>query len=94
MKLPCEIWIVFGSTGEYSDYSEWTVAAYVSKELAEAHCAKCRRWYEDHGGQELRELIWQSNAEKNPYDEQMRVAYPVTTWGVFSVTLRDTLPTQ
>lgn len=32
-----KIWIVEGTTGEYSDRFDWTVCAYTSKEKAEQH---------------------------------------------------------
>lgn len=31
------VWLVIGTCGEYSDRKEWVVAAYFSRELAEAH---------------------------------------------------------
>jgi len=39
------IWLVVGSTGEYSDFTEWFVAAYTNKEqasLANKMCAGLR----------------------------------------------------
>lgn len=33
------IWVLFGTTGEYSDRSEWVVRGYTSQEDAEADCA-------------------------------------------------------
>lgn len=35
MKI--KIWLVTGSTGEYSDRMEWTVCAYFSEKLAKEH---------------------------------------------------------
>lgn len=31
------IYVVIGTTGEYSDHREWPVAAYFSEKLAQAH---------------------------------------------------------
>lgn len=94
MKLPAEIWVVFGSTGEYSDHSEWMVAAYTTKEAAEKHAEKCRQWYDDKGGVEMRQHYWKADAEKNPHDPNMSVDYTGTTWAVFPLTLRDAVPDQ
>ncbi len=32
-----EIFIIFGTTGEYSDRSEWTVASYTDEDIAKGH---------------------------------------------------------
>lgn len=33
-----KIYLVCGSKGEHEDFSEWRVAAYAQRELAEKHC--------------------------------------------------------
>ncbi len=88
MNLPNEIWIVVGSTGEYSDYREWSVAAYTSKEEAEKHVELCKKWFDDNGGiEELR-----SNYDiLNPYDPHMSVDYTGTTWSIFPLILKETV---
>ena len=92
MNLPVEIWVVFGSTGEYSDRSEWMVAGYTTKEAAEQHRDACRKWYDDNGGVELRHTYWRDNAQKNPLDPDMSVDYTGTAWDVFPLTLYDAVP--
>ncbi len=34
-----EVYIVYGRTGEYSDFREWAVCAYATKESADEHAA-------------------------------------------------------
>lgn len=38
------VFIVTGSTGEYSDRRDWTVAAYLSEKQAQAHCLALEEW--------------------------------------------------
>ena len=65
-----EIWVyvVVGSTGEYSDRSEWYVAAYFDEELAKEHVMLA-----DEKGRELfaSDNTWKGRIEmkgKNPWD--------------------------
>jgi hypothetical protein len=37
------LYLVAGSVGEYEDYREWTVVAYLERGLAEQHCAKANQ---------------------------------------------------
>jgi hypothetical protein len=37
MTLPKSVFVVLGSTGEYSDHTKWNVAAYITREEAEQH---------------------------------------------------------
>jgi len=68
------IYVVFGMTGEYSDWSEWPVKAFVSKmkaqEFMEAVSAIANELFARvgrYGGSELR--------GKNPLDPEMRCDY-------------------
>jgi len=42
------VWIVFGSTGEYSDRREWPVRGFIDKARAEAFEFAATRWARDH----------------------------------------------
>lgn len=33
-----KVWVLFGDTGEYSDYTEWVVRAYTDEEAATKDC--------------------------------------------------------
>lgn len=43
------VYVVMGSTGEYSDYSTWYVSAYLDETHAEAACQKLTDWCKDKG---------------------------------------------
>ena len=40
-----KVYVVEGSTGEYSDHREWPVAAYMREDLAREHADKAKKWY-------------------------------------------------
>lgn len=42
-----KIWIVEGSTGEYSDHSEWPIAFYEDEDLAKRHVEKAAARYRE-----------------------------------------------
>lgn len=81
-----QIHVVMGSTGEYSDHQEWSVAAYFSKSKAEEHVVKASA--------RARELI----AEKgefgsfkggNEFDAEMQVDYTGVNYYVMTVPILD-----
>lgn len=79
-----KIWIVYGKTGEYADYREWTVCAYNDEKSAENHAQAALEWYQQNGGINLRCYYG-----KNPYDKDMSVDYTGTEWGIYSIDLVD-----
>jgi len=83
------IYIVSGSTGEYSDRSEWLVAAYTDRAVAQKHVDDSEEWFRvnipqlgkwPHYGYEDRE-------KKNPYDPKMSVDYTGAHWFLQEVEL-------
>lgn len=42
------VWIVSGETGSYEDHTEWTVAAFTSREEADALCKTLNAWCREH----------------------------------------------
>ena len=65
-----QVWIVWGSSGEYDDYSEWVVAVYTTQAEAEKHRVAAALWMNDHAT-EVRDLPWQEWCLlKNPYDSE------------------------
>ena len=67
MTLPKSVFVVLGSTGEYSDHMEWNVAAYITREEAEQH--------RDLANEYARfVLTWTGLKDiKNPYDPNATV---------------------
>ena len=87
-----QIWVVYGQTGEYSDHSEWTVAAYTTEEEANKHARLATEWYKAAGATELRRDY--EGKSKNPHDPFMRVDYTGTEWGVYPCILREAVPNE
>lgn len=82
-----KIYVVFGSTGEYSDRSEWLVAAYVDEALAKCHVAAATKWYQDNDCFSKR-----GDPGSNPFDPGMHVDYTGTHWFVQEAPLLVKLP--
>lgn len=68
MKVSGEIYLVYGSHGEYSDYSEWNVAAFNSQDKANLFRDLVQRKYDDYRARfkEEEERAWQSVNEPFP----------------------------
>ena len=81
---PTKIWVVYGQTGEYSDRSEWNIAAYLREEDAKAHADAATAWYQDNNVMANRH---QERKESNPFDPSMRVDYTGTEWNIYPVDL-------
>lgn len=82
------IYIVEGSTGEYSDRREWSVKAFRSQEKAEAYVTLCEAWLREHRvnddnfGIDRYELMG-----KNPHDPNMQIDYTGTRYYYYEVEL-------
>lgn len=74
---PSTVYMVVGFTGEYDDYTEWSVLAYHSKKAAEAHVIRAKAWAKENGVdwvscKEGCSLPWsERNDLINPYDPHM-----------------------
>lgn len=85
-----KIYIVQGSSGEYSDREEWLVCAYVNQQQAENHVLKATA-----RAKELYAQIpdrWSSSqilAGANEYDPAMRTHYAGTIYYVGETTLDE-----
>lgn len=87
-----QVYIVMGSTGEYSDNREWPVLAYVDEAEAKAHVARCDEWLLANGCHmnSDRSVSWHDRSRlKNPHDESMDVDYTGTRYYVMPVRLAD-----
>ena len=80
-----KIYVVMGTTGEYSDRTEWTIAAYSDEEEAKKHVELATE----------RALIEEANSEingwdyqpKNDYDTGMQIDYTGTGYYINEVEL-------
>lgn len=79
------VWVVVGETGEYSDYSEWNVAAFTDERQAEAFKDACQREAEKVNGKhcEIR------NGFRHAYDTQFHCEYSGTSYRVDMVQVFD-----
>ncbi len=81
------IYVVEGSTGEYSDRNEWPVAAFTDEALAMEMVKRCEKFAPKD------DLSYQARrAAKNPYDPNMKVDYTGTSYSYYEVTVLDAIP--
>jgi hypothetical protein len=76
-----QVFIVIGSTGEYDDHTEWTVAAYATEIEATWHARKAEMWA-DANAEQFREHSCSCSPLVNPYDEDMQMDYSGTSYSV------------
>lgn len=79
-----ELWIVEGSTGEYSDHIEWPICFYESEDLARAHVEKAKA----RAGELLNECggdRWRIKAGANEWDPGMQIDYTGVNYWAYSV---------
>ena len=82
-----KIYLVQGTTGEYSDRKDWTVCAYRSKEKAYDHASKAMR-----RAMKLHYMGWKSydnNGEVNEFDSKMQIDYTGTEYTTEEVELKS-----
>ena len=80
------LWIVTGSTGEYSDRCEWTLCAYRTEEEAKRHVELAQA--EADRIERTRENRYNSG-EPNKYDSRMQMDYTGTSYHCEMVELRS-----
>jgi hypothetical protein len=92
------IFVVMGTTGEYSDRTEWPVAAYADRVMADKHADQAMLWFKremelrtDAGldSYEAREAI---ERDKSPFDPNIRADSPGTDYFVLEVAWRAVSP--
>lgn len=81
-----KVHVVFGSTGEYSDYHEWSVKAFLEKRKATAFAKQCQKLFEAQGFDywKYEHMEW-----KHPLDKRWEMDYTSTKYHVISVPLED-----
>lgn len=62
------IYVVMGSTGEYSDRTEWPVCAYSDKSEAQTHCQLATAYVNEHNHGD-----WRYDNPASPYDPNLRI---------------------
>jgi hypothetical protein len=85
-----KVFIVEGACGEYDDYVEWPVAAYLVEELAKAHVKGA-----EEGFLNLKKIYGFydiPNDVKNPYDPSMNVSYTGPKYYYYALEISDALP--
>lgn len=89
-----QIYIVQGSTGEYSDHTEWVIAAYRKEEEAQAHVAAATaraRELKVDPGSDGRIKDWyqkrKSAERQNQFDPQMQIDYTGVYYTYYPVDL-------
>lgn len=98
-----KIYIVMGTTGEYSDRSEWPVVAYQDEAMAQAHVlaatAEASRIqaalaatdsasrYTEEGRAQYLEIM-----KSSPYDPDLYIDYTGTSYYVMGAELQTALP--
>ena len=85
-----QAFLVIGSTGEHSSYTEWCVAVYLDEHEAQKHAARASEWYARHE-REIPHFV-SSGEGGNPFDPKMIVDYTGVEWRVDSVEFRNTAP--
>lgn len=84
-----DIYVVMGTTGEYSDRSEWPVLAFVDEEAAKRHVENASR-----RAKELEATApedWNKKSDhwkQNEFDKEMQHDYTETTYYYMHVELR------
>lgn len=81
------VYVVMGSTGEYSDHNEWPVKAYLNVKSAEKHVIDVSRRADEliviHGG------YHNVPDGSNEFDPQMRIDYTGVNYSIWPVELAD-----
>lgn len=87
------VYIVTGYTGEYADQKDWPVAAYLSENVAETHCAAANQWAKDNGVHmaEAGPTGWPTSTRdlRNPFDDEMALDYTGTEYRIVPVEFGD-----
>jgi ribosomal protein L6P/L9E len=83
------IYIVEGSTGEYSDHQEWPVIAYKNEEDAKAHVEQASAFAREIMAGSKSHMYNDIRDAKNPYDVNMRIDYTGVNYRYYSIELVD-----
>lgn len=88
--MDSKVYVVMGTTGEYSDRTEWPVCAYLEESLAQEHITKATARAKEievlRGDRYLRA----PDGVVNEYDPDMSMDYTGTDYYCIEVELRTT----
>jgi hypothetical protein len=82
------IYVVEGSTGEYSDHNEWLVAAFLEESDAKEYVLLCTQAVPDI--EDMNDD--QREQAKNPYDPRMQIDYTGVRYRYSTVVLHNKVP--
>ena len=88
-----KVYVVVGSTGEYSDRTEWIVCAYADEALARAHVKAAEREAKRIEATNSR-YNHEPDDQAKAWDAGMVVDYTGTLYWVSEVELRIALPSE
>ena len=86
------VYVVHGSTGEYSDHRAWEVKAFISKDAADAMVARLNAWCKEMGCDEGRGKLSYGSEFANakpPDDPDFSNDYTGTNYGVMELPLDE-----
>ena len=84
------IYVVEGSTGEYSDRSEWPVRAFTSEEKAKKFVEALAAWCDKNGcGENRGDSYWEARDKGHPLDPSFNSDYTGTRYTYYSVELDE-----
>jgi hypothetical protein len=83
MDQPREAFIVMGTTGEYSDRTEWPVIAYFDRASADKHADAAMLEAKLIAGE--RSDRYTEAGRENPHDRDMKMSYTGTDYYVLAV---------
>lgn len=70
------VYVVCGEAGEYEDYEDWIVAAYLDKEKAKKHAISAMEWHKEYLENEKNKGYYDEDIiepEYNPFDKGRRL---------------------
>lgn len=86
------VYLVMGTTGEYSGTANWTVRTFEDESEANTFVTKANDWLRERGMLGDEEGITASSRERDaakaecPFDEYLCISYTGSSYGVFPVT--------
>ena len=83
------VYVVVGSSGEYSDRTEWGVVAFISEDAAKDHVEKATKRAKEL--EATRPTDWTKQADhfkSNEFDPDMKTDYTGTSYYYITVELR------
>jgi len=87
-----KVYIVFGTTGEYSDRQEWPVCGYKERVRADKHADEAMIWahlLKEKVDDEGKTVFENRDNLVSPYDEDIRMDYTGTDYYVLEVDIVD-----